>query len=105
MVASCSSSGEEKPAYGVTFTNNDKIKATIHKAVKPADLTDVQFKEEVLAHKSDLFTIEGTLPSDSFLNDNIKITDLTPNNDAKTVSAKVTVDKACLLYTSDAADE
>ena len=40
-----------------------------------------------------LFSLQK-LPSDSFLNDNIKITDLTPNNDAKTVSAKVTVDKA-----------
>ena len=94
VVASCSSSGEEKPAYGVTFTNNNEIKATIHKAVQPADLTDVQFKEEVLEHKSDLFTIEGTLPSDSFLNDNIEISELNPSADAKTVSAKVKLNNA-----------
>ena len=94
VVASCSSSSEEKPAYGVTFTNNDKIKATIHKAVQPTALTDVQFKEEVLAHKSDLFTIEGTLPSDSFLNDNIEIGDLNRNDNEKTVSTTVKLNKA-----------
>ena len=94
VVASCSSSGEEKLAYGVTFTNNDKIKATIHKAVNPTALTDVQFKEEVLAHKSDLFAIEGTLPSDNFLNDNIEISGLDASDDAKTVSAKVKLNKA-----------
>ena len=94
MVASCSSSGEEKEAYAIKFTETDQIQATIHKTVQPDQLKEDKFKEEVLEHKSDLFTIEGTLPSDSFLNDNIKITELNPNNDAKTVSAKVTVDKA-----------
>ena len=94
VVASCSSSTEEKEAYAIKFTETDQIKATIHKTVQPDQLKEDKFKEEVLEHKSDLFTIEGKLPSDSFLNDNIKITDLTPNNNAKTVSAKVTVDKA-----------
>ena len=94
MVASCSSSGEEKEAYAIKFTNTDRIKATIDKTLQPSKLTADQFKAEVLEHKSDLFTIEGTLPSDSFLNDNIKITDLNPSDDKKEVSAKVTVDKA-----------
>ena len=94
VVASCSSSGEEKEAYGVTFTKNNEIRATIYKAVQPTALTDVQFKEEVLAHKSDLFTIEGTLPSESFLNDNIEIGDLNASDDDKTVSANVKLNKA-----------
>ena len=94
VVASCSSSSEEKAAYGVTFTNNNEIRATIHKAVQPTDLTKDQFKEEVLAHKNELFTIEGTLPSESFLNDNIEIGDLNPSADTKAVSAKVKLNKA-----------
>ena len=94
VVASCSSSSEEKEAYGVTFTNNNEIRATIHKAVQPNALTKDQFKEEVLAHKSDLFTIEGTLPSDNFLNDNIEISGLNASDDDKTVSANVKLNKA-----------
>ena len=94
VVASCSSSTEEKEAYGVTFTKNNEIRATIYKAVQPTALTDVQFKEEVLAHKSDLFTIEGTLPSESFLNDNIEIGGLNASDDDKTVSANVKLNKA-----------
>ena len=93
-MASCSSSTEEKEAYGVTFTNNNEIRATIHKAVQPTDLTKDQFKEEVLAHKNELFTIEGTLPSESFLNNNIEIGDLNASNDEKTVSTNVKLNKA-----------
>ena len=94
VVASCSSSSEEKEVYGVTFTNNNEIRATIHKSVQPNALTKDQFKEEVLEHKSDLFTIEGTLPSDSFLNDNIEIGDLNTSDDYKTVSTNVKLNKA-----------
>ena len=62
--------------------------------IKQTDLTKDQFKEEVLAHKNELFTIEGTLPSESFLNNNIEIGDLNASDDDKTVSTNVKLNKA-----------
>ena len=93
VVASCSSSGEEKEAYGIEFKAT-QIRAKIHNATQPNDLTDEQFKEEVLNHLDELFTVTGKLPADDFISKNIEIGELQKNNDKKEVSAKVKVNNA-----------
>ena len=93
VVASCSSSGEEKEAYAIKFEKT-QIRAKIHNAIQPNDLTDEQFKEEILNHLDELFSVTGKLPADDFISKNIEIGELQKDNDKKEVSAKVKVNNA-----------
>ena len=93
VVASCSSSGEEKEAYGIEFKAT-QIRAKIHNAIQPDDLTNEQFKEEILNHLDELFSITGKLPTDDFISKNIEIGELQKDDDKKEVSAKVKVNNA-----------
>lgn len=91
LVISCNNNSTIN--YDVEFTNHDQIRATIYQNVKPSDLTQEQFKAEVLAHQNDLFKVNTTLEKD-FFEKNLQVEILERNNQQKLVKANVKLNNA-----------
>ena len=92
VVASCSSSGEEKAVYSVSFKDaNLSVKASTN--VKPSKLSKEGFVQEIINNKANIFNIDDSSGkvTDDFLRANLVVGDITADDSAKTASAKVTL--------------
>ena len=93
VVASCSSSGEEKAVYSVSFKEaNLSVKATTN--IKPSNLSKEGFVQEIINNKANIFNIEDSSGqvTDDFLRTNLVVNEnITADDDKKTASAKVTL--------------
>ena len=93
VVASCSSSGEEKPVYSVSFKQPTLSVEVNNKNVKPSKLSKEGFVQEIINNKTNIFNIDDSSGkvTDDFLKENIVVGDITHDDSAKTASAKVTL--------------
>ena len=93
VVASCSSSGEEKAVYSVSFKEaNLSVKATTN--IKPSNLSKEGFVQEIINNKANIFNIEDSSGqvTDDFLRTNLVVNgEITADDNAKTASAEVTL--------------
>ena len=92
VVASCSSSGEEKEVYSVSFKQSTLSAEASNKNIKPSKLSKEGFVQEIINNKANIFNIEdssGKVVTDDFLRKNLVITrNITADDDAKTASAE-----------------
>ena len=93
VVASCSSSGEEKAVYSVSFKEaNLSVKATTN--IKPSNLSKEGFVQEIINNKANIFNIEDSSGqvTDDFLRTNLVVNgNITADDTKKTASAEVTL--------------
>ena len=93
VVASCSSSGEEKPVYSVSFKQPTLSVEVNNKNVKPSKLSKEGFVQEIINNKANIFNIEDSSGkvTDDFLRENLVVGDITADDAKNTASAEVTL--------------
>ena len=93
VVASCSSSREEKPAYSVSFKQPTLSVEVNNKNVKPSKLSREGFVQEIINNKANIFNIEDSSGkvTDDFLKENLVVGVITPDDSKNTASAEVTL--------------
>ena len=93
VVASCSSSGEEKEVYSVSFKQSTLSAEVSNKNIKPSKLSREGFVQEIINNKTNIFNIDDSSGkvTDDFLKENLVVGEITADDTKKTASAGVTL--------------
>ena len=93
VVASCSSSGEEKAVYSVSFKQPALSAEVSNKNIKPSKLSREGFVQEIINNKTNIFNIDDSSGkvTDDFLKENLVVGEITADDAKKTASAEVTL--------------